>query len=101
MDVEGPGGNNRPNSGVQGAFPGSFTSTIPEPASSTNYTIPGILHFIKHEWSRFEKERTTWEVQKAELEVRKLYEGTCKKFNNMVGTAFNLKLICRSIRHIL
>jgi len=70
MDIEGPG-NNRPNSGVQGSFPGSFSSTAQEPASSTNYTIPGILHFIKHEWSRFEKERATWEVQKAELEVRK------------------------------
>lgn len=39
----------------------------PEP--TTNYTIPGILLFIKHEWSRFEKERANWEVEKAELQV--------------------------------
>lgn len=76
MDVEGPG-NNRPNSGVPGSFPGPFSSTVPEPTSSTNYTIPGILHFIKHEWSRFEKERTTWEVQKAELEVSSARASKC------------------------
>ena len=43
------------------------------PTDSTqmpNYTIPGILHFVKHEWSRFEKERAAWEVEKAELQVR-------------------------------
>ena len=67
MDVEGPG-NNRPGPGTP-AFPGSLTGSIPEYSAATNYTIPGILHFIKHEWSRFEKERTNWEVQKAELQV--------------------------------
>lgn len=36
---------------------------------TTNYTIPGILHFIKHEWSRFEKEKANWEVERAELQV--------------------------------
>ncbi len=41
-----------------------------EQPSTTNYTIPGILHFIKHEWSRFEKERANWEVERAELQVR-------------------------------
>ena len=50
----------------------------PQPPSScgplldqqtTNYTIPGILHFIKHEWSRFEKEKANWEVERAELQV--------------------------------
>ena len=67
--MEGPG-NNRPGPGAPG-FPGaSMTGSLPEySSSSTNYTIPGILHFIKHEWSRFEKERTNWEVQKAELQV--------------------------------
>lgn len=68
MDVEGPG-NNRPGPGAPGAFPGSLSGSIPEYPSSTNYTIPGILHFIKHEWSRFEKERNSWEVQKTELQV--------------------------------
>lgn len=70
--MEGPG-NDRPNPGpgAQVSFPASFSGRVPEQCPTTNYTIPGILHFIKHEWSRFEKERTTWEVQKAELHVRK------------------------------
>lgn len=33
------------------------------------YSIPGILHFIQHEWARFEMERSQWEVDKAELNV--------------------------------
>lgn len=68
MDVEGPG-SNRPGPGAPG-FPSSLSGSIPEYSASTNYTIPGILHFIKHEWSRFEKERTNWEVHKTELQVR-------------------------------
>ncbi|KAL1462970.1 hypothetical protein WDU94_014767 [Cyamophila willieti] len=34
------------------------------------YSIPGILHFIQHEWARFEMERSQWEVDKAELNAR-------------------------------
>ncbi|XP_017772986.1 PREDICTED: striatin-3 isoform X2 [Nicrophorus vespilloides] len=34
------------------------------------YSIPGILHFIQHEWARFELERSQWEVDKAELQAR-------------------------------
>lgn len=35
----------------------------------THYSIPGILHFIQHEWARFELERSQWEVDRAELHV--------------------------------
>lgn len=38
--------------------------------SSPQYTIPGILHFIQHEWSRFEIERSQWDVDRAELQVK-------------------------------
>ena len=38
-------------------------------ASGLHYSIPGILHFLQHEWSRFEMERSQWEVEKAELQV--------------------------------
>lgn len=34
-----------------------------------HYSIPGILHFIQHEWARFEMERAQWEVERAELQV--------------------------------
>ncbi|XP_065056919.1 striatin-like [Rhopilema esculentum] len=35
-----------------------------------SYSIPGILHFIQHEWTRFEMERAHWEVERAELQAR-------------------------------
>jgi Striatin family len=36
------------------------------------YTVPGILHFLQHEWTRFEIERQQWETERAELQVRNL-----------------------------
>lgn len=36
----------------------------PEPLS-----LPGILHFIQHEWARFEAEKARWEAERAELQV--------------------------------
>lgn len=62
MDGESAPVNNRPGVGL-------VVSTGPAPEQSANYTIPGILNFIKHEWSRFERERASWEVEKAELQV--------------------------------
>lgn len=35
------------------------------------YTMPGILHYIQHEFSRFEIERSQWDVDRAELQVNK------------------------------
>ena len=35
-----------------------------------NYTLPGVLHFIKHEWSRFEVERANWDVERTELQAK-------------------------------
>ncbi|CAF1034565.1 unnamed protein product [Didymodactylos carnosus] len=34
------------------------------------YTVPGILHFLQHEWTRFEIERQQWETERAELLAR-------------------------------
>lgn len=41
--------------------------------SAVKYTIPGILHFIQHEWARFEMERAHWDVERAELQVCRFY----------------------------
>ncbi|CAH1985182.1 unnamed protein product [Acanthoscelides obtectus] len=38
--------------------------------TKSHYSIPGILHFIQHEWARFELERSQWEVDRAELQAR-------------------------------
>lgn len=46
------------------------SSQIQENESGTKYTIPGILHFIQHEWARFEMDRAHWDVEKAELQVK-------------------------------
>ncbi|XP_032877699.1 striatin isoform X2 [Amblyraja radiata] len=39
-------------------------------AQRPQYNIPGILHFLQHEWARFEVERTQWEVDRAELQAQ-------------------------------
>uniref|UniRef100_A0A8C4HFP8 Striatin n=1 Tax=Dicentrarchus labrax TaxID=13489 RepID=A0A8C4HFP8_DICLA len=39
-------------------------------AARAHYNIPGILHFLQHEWARFEVERAQWEVERAELQAQ-------------------------------
>uniref|UniRef100_A0A8C5WJM8 Striatin n=1 Tax=Leptobrachium leishanense TaxID=445787 RepID=A0A8C5WJM8_9ANUR len=39
-------------------------------AGRAHYSIPGILHFLQHEWARFEVERAQWEVERAELQAQ-------------------------------
>lgn len=57
------------SSGGQGAA-SSGRGAANTSASDLNYSIPGILHFLQHEWSRFEMERGQWEVERAELQAR-------------------------------
>jgi striatin 1/3/4 len=38
-------------------------------APASPYTMPGILHFLQHEWNRFEYERQQWDIDRAELMV--------------------------------
>lgn len=52
-----------------GGRPGGMGVSGPGPEQTASYTVPGVLHFIKHEWSRFERERANWEVERAELQV--------------------------------
>ena len=42
------------------------------PSRQQQYSMPGILHFLQTEWARFEMERSQWEVERAELQVRQL-----------------------------
>lgn len=57
-------GDNDNQSGTGGAMTGS-SNNMQQP-----YSIPGILHFIQHEWVRFEHERSQWDVDRAELQAR-------------------------------
>ncbi|XP_059614600.1 striatin isoform X2 [Phlebotomus argentipes] len=62
------GGNNATainNKGQQDDNQSNQTSGPPH-----HYSIPGILHFIQHEWARFEHERSQWDVDRAELQAR-------------------------------
>lgn len=54
------------------SVPKNASSPAPEVDLIPKYTIPGILHFIQHEWTRFEMDRAHWEVERAELQVRKV-----------------------------
>ncbi|CAF88166.1 unnamed protein product, partial [Tetraodon nigroviridis] len=62
------GGNSSANPPVGG---GVMVSHQPDelPRTQQQYTIPGILHYIQHEWARFEMERAHWEVERPELQV--------------------------------
>ncbi|XP_058913197.1 striatin-3 isoform X4 [Kogia breviceps] len=75
---QGPGGNMSLSPGGNGAAGGGGPPTAegagpaagPELSRPQQYTIPGILHYIQHEWARFEMERAHWEVERAELQAR-------------------------------
>ena len=56
---------------ITGVAPGGISNrpNIEENNQRLQYSIPGILHFIQHEWARFEMERSQWELERAELQV--------------------------------
>ncbi|KAM5235774.1 striatin-3 isoform 3-T3 [Ctenodactylus gundi] len=64
------GGNGAPGGGGPAASEGAGPPAGPELSRPQQYTIPGILHYIQHEWARFEMERAHWEVERAELQAR-------------------------------
>ena len=37
------------------------------------YSMPGILHYLQHEWNRFEFERQQWDVERSELMVSVIF----------------------------
>ncbi|XP_004282187.1 striatin-3 isoform X5 [Orcinus orca] len=65
-----PGGNGAAGGGGAPAAEGAGPAAGPELSRPQQYTIPGILHYIQHEWARFEMERAHWEVERAELQAR-------------------------------
>ncbi|XP_053450881.1 striatin-3 isoform X2 [Nycticebus coucang] len=65
-----PGGNGGTGGGGPPASEGAGPAAGPELSRPQQYTIPGILHYIQHEWARFEMERAHWEVERAELQAR-------------------------------
>ena len=35
----------------------------------TQYTLPGVVQFLQHEWNKFDSEKAQWELEKIELKV--------------------------------
>uniref|UniRef100_A0A674B306 Striatin n=1 Tax=Salmo trutta TaxID=8032 RepID=A0A674B306_SALTR len=64
--------NNNNNSGLPGAGKGPHQpcDVGGGEAARAHYNIPGILHFLQHEWARFEVDRAQWEVERAELQAQ-------------------------------
>ena len=53
-------------SGMNGLY---FAEMDENGREQPTYTLPGVLHFIKHEWAKFERERATWDSERAEFQV--------------------------------
>ncbi|XP_037621668.1 striatin-like isoform X2 [Sebastes umbrosus] len=82
MDEQaGPGvffNNNNNNSGllpgaggnIKAPQAGGGDGVVGGEAARAHYNIPGILHFLQHEWARFEVERAHWEVERSELQAQ-------------------------------
>ncbi|MBZ3876916.1 Striatin [Sciurus carolinensis] len=80
MDEQaGPGvffSNNHPGAGgAKGLGPLAEAAAVGDGAAAAGaaraqYSLPGILHFLQHEWARFEVERAQWEVERAELQAQ-------------------------------
>ncbi|XP_015218682.1 striatin isoform X2 [Lepisosteus oculatus] len=62
--------NNNNNSVLPGGGKGPQPEGGGGEAARAQYSIPGILHFLQHEWARFEVERAQWEVERAELQAQ-------------------------------
>ncbi|XP_023652087.1 striatin isoform X3 [Paramormyrops kingsleyae] len=62
--------NNNNNPVLPGGGKGSLAEGDGGEAVRAQYSIPGILHFLQHEWARFEVERAQWEVERAELQAQ-------------------------------
>ncbi|KAL7841798.1 hypothetical protein SRHO_G00254890 [Serrasalmus rhombeus] len=62
--------NNNNNSLLQAGAKGAAAESDGGEAGRAQYSIPGILHFLQHEWARFEVERAQWEVERAELQAQ-------------------------------
>ncbi|KAI9518844.1 hypothetical protein NQZ68_033965 [Dissostichus eleginoides] len=61
--------NNNNNSGFPGNIKAPQTvDTGGGEAARSQYNIPGILHFLQHEWARYEVDRAHWDVERAELQ---------------------------------
>uniref|UniRef100_A0A915C8E7 Striatin N-terminal domain-containing protein n=1 Tax=Parascaris univalens TaxID=6257 RepID=A0A915C8E7_PARUN len=68
MSVVGSEATNGPE--YQGQDAQDTDSKGDDQARRVPYTMHGVLHYVQHEWSRYEMERAQWEMERAELQAR-------------------------------
>ncbi|KAF1749832.1 hypothetical protein GCK72_016377 [Caenorhabditis remanei] len=51
-------------------LPNTQNDKTEEETTRPQYTMSGILHFIQHEWTKNELDRTRWEAERAEMQAR-------------------------------
>ena len=57
--------------GGAGSSNGSVNGSQQQQQSVTSqYTLPGVLHYLNYEHRRFETQRNYWEIERAELKVK-------------------------------
>ncbi|KAK7882591.1 hypothetical protein WMY93_028765 [Mugilogobius chulae] len=67
---------------IAGPMPGSQLRELHE--GDSGMTLPGILHFIQHEWGRFQAEKYRWEAERDELRAQVAFlQGERKGQENM------------------
>jgi len=70
--------NGNSNNGGGGSLNGSNNNNNNNTSNNNErppnvYTMPGILHYLQHEWNRFEFERQQWDVERSELMVSVIF----------------------------
>ncbi|WFD17211.1 1,2-dihydroxy-3-keto-5-methylthiopentene dioxygenase [Malassezia arunalokei] len=73
---------------ASGATPGNgFAGSNGHDASrgsAPDYSLSGVLHFLQSEWRRYEHERNSWNIERAELRARiALLEGERRSVDNL------------------
>ncbi|XP_063699041.1 striatin-3-like [Culicoides brevitarsis] len=70
MDEGGMNNNNGAGNANKGMMPGTEDQSNINANNVAQYTIPGVLHYLQHEWATFELERSQWDVDRAELQAK-------------------------------
>lgn len=51
---------------------GPQQSEIPlPPQNGQDYTLSNVLHYLQSEWRKYERDRNEWEIERAEMRVRR------------------------------
>jgi len=43
----------------------------PPPSNGQDFTLSSVLHYLQTEWRRYERDRNEWEIERAEMRVRR------------------------------